>query len=372
MPTIFRGSYCARRAAPGTGEPRSPTVPIWSLAALLLFTPLSAAAQVDDDEEPPTQTGLVIAEHKPADSAAIPAAGQVSLNPQQQRAAGLLVQVLTESRRQPEFSAYAKVLDTQPLLALCARRQALQADLAVYRGALNATQQAEARTAKLLREDAASARSLQQIQAQRIADASRSAAAEQQLLMLRHEALQQWGPTLAEWVLGKPTAALQRLLLRQDVLVELALPPNRTLPPGTEAVHLARRHERGQAVAARLISAAPYTGDVTQGETWFVVATAEGLRTGMRLNAWIADPAEAAVGVELPVTAVLWRAGQPWVYVQTNAHHFARRLIPAYQDHGDTWFVSVNLKPGDKLVVNGAQLLLSEEFRGQIPDEGDD
>ncbi|TAN52494.1 MAG: hypothetical protein EPN21_03785 [Methylococcaceae bacterium] len=338
----------------------------WFFVPLLLMPLLSPAGQDDDDDAaapamPPTRQ-----------AGEQPAAGVVALTPQQQRAAGLVVQVLTESRRQPEFSAYAKVLDVQPLLALSTRQRALQADLAVYRGALSASQLAETRTAKLLQDNAASARSLQLAKAQRIADASRSAAAEQQLLSLRHEALQQWGPVLAEWLLGKPGNALERLWLRQDVLVELALPPNRALPPGIETVRLAPREERRQAVAARLVSAAPFTGDITQGETWFAIAPAEGLRTGMRLNAWIAGQRETSIGVELPVTAVLWRAGQPWVYLQTGEQQFVRRLIAAYHDNGDSWFVDTGLKPGDKLVVNGAQLLLSEEFRRQIPDEGDD
>jgi hypothetical protein len=36
---------------------------------------------------------------------------------------------------------------------------------------------------------------------------------------------------------------------------------------------------------------------------------------------------------------------------------------------GDGYFVSEGLKPDEELVIIGGQMLLSEEMRGQIPDE---
>ncbi|BBL70133.1 hypothetical protein MoryE10_07390 [Methylogaea oryzae] len=294
------------------------------------------------------------------------------LSPEQQRAAGIAVQVLTETRQRPEFSAYARVADIQPLLNLATRLRALQAERTVSRTTLGASQKALERTAKLHKEDAASARSLQQAQAQQAGDAARAAAAEQQLAILRTEALQQWGATLAGWAFSPSHPTLERLLLRQDVLVELALPPERTMPAGTEQIRLARQGDKRHTVEGRLVSAAPRTGDITQGETWFAVAPADALRTGMRLDAWVPTEADAVAGVEFPVEAVLWRSGKPWVYLQIDDDRFERRLIPAYTDHGARWFVGTGVAPGDRLVINGAQLLLSEEFRGQIPAEDDD
>lgn len=352
------------------------------LLLALSLAPATGRGEDDDDEAqlPSAPAKAVAVPAGAANTAAaaklqssiLPAAGGVRLAPEQQRAAGIVLQVLAESRQRPEFAAYARVVDIQPLLNLSTRQRALQAESAVARAALAASQKALERTAKLHSEDAASMRSLQAAQAQQAGDAARAAAAEQQLAILRNEAVQQWGPTLAGWALAKPGAELERLLLRQEVLVELALPAERSLPGGTNAVRLARQGDQRQTVTARLVSAAPRTGEITQGETWFAVAPAATLRTGMRLDAWIAGAAEAAAGVEFPVTAVLWRAGRPWVYVKTGDDSFARRLVPSYHDHGATWFVDDGLAAGEQLVIGGAQLLLSEEFRGQIPAEDDD
>lgn len=339
------------------------TVNNWVITGFFALSLLSLTSYGDDDDKAQIQS-------KPGKT--LSTAGNVRLSREQQHAAGIKVQILAETSQRPEFQAYAKVADIQPLLNLSTRQRALQAELTVTRTTLTASQKALARTARLHKEDAASARSLQQTQAQWSGDAARAAAAEQQLAILRTEALQQWGPTIAGWIFNQTDPALERLLLRQDVLVELALPPERSLPSGTEKIRLVRQGDQRLAIAGRLVSAAPRTGEITQGETWFAIAPSNALRTGMRLDAWVPTDAAAATGVEFPVDAVLWRGNKPWVYLQTGEDSFTRRLIPVYTDHSTTWFVSTGVKPGERLVINGAQLLLSEEFRGQIPDENDD
>lgn len=339
------------------------------LAALL---PFQAGGAVDDDDDPRTPIQAKPQPFSPPTPALEPqAAGGLRLALEQQLSAGIAVQTLQASRQRLEFAAYARVLDIQPLLNLSMRQRALLAEQAVSRSASHMAQKSLERMALLHRQDAASLRSLQQAEAQYAGDAARSSAAEQQLAILRTEALQQWGPVLSGWALAAKSEALERLLSRQEVLVELALPPERSLPAATATVRLARQGDAAHALDGRLISPAPRTGETTQGETWFAVAPAASLRTGMRLDAWIADGPELA-GVEFPVEAVLWRGGKPWVYVQTGDEYYARRPIPAYHDKGASWFVSNGLQPGERLVVRGAQLLLSEEFRGQIPDEDDD
>jgi hypothetical protein len=76
---------------------------------------------------------------------------------------------------------------------------------------------------------------------------------------------------------------------------------------------------------------------------------------------------EASVGVSVPVNAVVWQGGSACAYVQLDEERFVRRVLSSYRDDGDTWFVSGVLQPGERVVVTGAQMLLSEELRAQIP-----
>jgi hypothetical protein len=63
---------------------------------------------------------------------------------------------------------------------------------------------------------------------------------------------------------------------------------------------------------------------------------------------------------------------QSFVYIKSDSETFIRRKIENYAVTPDGYFVENDLKPGEYIVTTGGQLLLSEEFRVQIPDEDDD
>ncbi|MCK9912242.1 hypothetical protein MXD81_24015, partial [Microbacteriaceae bacterium K1510] len=74
-------------------------------------------------------------------------------------------------------------------------------------------------------------------------------------------------------------------------------------------------------------------------------------------------------GVIVPATAIVWWAGRAWVYRRTGDDTFTRLEIPvdmpAEQDGG--FVVPAHLlADNDDVVITGAQMLLSEEFRSQI------
>jgi hypothetical protein len=73
----------------------------------------------------------------------------------------------------------------------------------------------------------------------------------------------------------------------------------------------------------------------------------------------------------VPTSAIVWHDGQPWVYREARDHGFVRVAVPAMPGAGSSLFVDSALTPGQRVVIRGAQTLLSEEFRQQIPDEDD-
>ena len=88
----------------------------------------------------------------------------------------------------------------------------------------------------------------------------------------------------------------------------------------------------------------------------------------MRVNAWIPNGARRS-GVSLPSSALVWHAGKAWVYRENADGSFTRLAIDPDTANGATLFVESVLVPGDRVVVTGAQTLLSEEFRSHIPEE---
>jgi hypothetical protein len=63
---------------------------------------------------------------------------------------------------------------------------------------------------------------------------------------------------------------------------------------------------------------------------------------------------------------------QAFVYLKTEEDTFSRRTLDHYSPMAGGYFISDAIKPGEQIVTKGAQMLLSEELRGQIPSEDDD
>jgi hypothetical protein len=70
-------------------------------------------------------------------------------------------------------------------------------------------------------------------------------------------------------------------------------------------------------------------------------------------------------GAVIPGSATVWWQGKVWAYVQSAPDRFSRREVSTQIPAGDGWFVTGGFSQGDKVVVSGAQQLLSEELRPQ-------
>ncbi|MGB1801120.1 MAG: hypothetical protein ACPHLK_09875, partial [Gammaproteobacteria bacterium] len=127
-----------------------------------------------------------------------------------------------------------------------------------------------------------------------------------------------------------------------------------------------------QARKAYFISAAPFSDNTLQGETYFFRTNGNKIRIGMRLYVWLPNTGFTGEGVNIPAEAIVWYAGKPWAYIQIDEEHFSRRSLLNPVQTSDSWLVTENFNVGDRIVVSGAQTLLSEEFKYAIPDEDDD
>jgi hypothetical protein len=67
-------------------------------------------------------------------------------------------------------------------------------------------------------------------------------------------------------------------------------------------------------------------------------------------------------GLIVPTSAVVWSEGKAWVYQQTASERFTRRVVPTEVPVERGFFVAQGFSPGDKVVIQGAQALLSEEM----------
>ncbi|HWP00943.1 MAG TPA: hypothetical protein VNL74_10015 [Methylococcus sp.] len=336
----------------------------------------------EDRADPPEP----VAQPEAQRTAGVSTGFEVRVSPERQELAGIVTQRLEPAFHQPEIRAQARVLDIQPLLSLRARYHAAETEIRVTEAALRLARKNRDRLAGLHNEAIIATRQLLEAESHYAQDAARAEEARRHSREIREAILQDWGPELFRLATADRSPLFEELLQRRRVLLVVTVSghgpgsaPAAGDPPSAAAtdrrmphsILVARDGDRTRARPASLVAPAPRTDDFVQGETYFFHTDGEGLRVGMRVDAWIPVAEAKLPGVFLPVTAVVWHDGRAWAYVRQGPERFLRRELRGYQDRGGDWFVPSGLHPGEAVVIRGAQTLLSEEQRGAIPEEED-
>lgn len=73
----------------------------------------------------------------------------------------------------------------------------------------------------------------------------------------------------------------------------------------------------------------------------------------------VVAPPQPSARPRIPESAVVWLDGKPWVYVEEGRGRLVRRFVRRELGAQD-------VVPNARVVITGAQMLLSQEFRAQI------
>ena len=324
----------------------------------LLYAFISTVVIADDDDKQATQKVQRLA-------------GQtvIKLDEKAQQHSGLQTLKLKPATYQPEFTAYGKVLAIQPLVELRHRYLFALTERNAASAKFKQVEQNIKRQQTLYGEGITAKRSLEDQQARWQIDKAQLEATHFQDQVIKEEAELTWGKTLGAYALASDTKKLDALLSGQQKLLKITLPSNQQLVDTPKTIAIDPAGNRGKAQQAQLIAVAPQTDTGTQGISYFFQTPAKNISIGMNITAWIAEPNSQASGVMIPKSALLWSMDQAFVYIKTDDDTFSRRLIDHYSISNDGYFISEGLKPDEELVITGGQMLLSEEMRGQIPDE---
>jgi hypothetical protein len=279
-----------------------------------------------------------------------------------QRASHIDVGSLATSVLQPESTAYATVIDLQPLFDLRNRSAAARADRASAQAQAEASRPQYARDRALFEDDRnVSQKSLQEARAVMKTDQAKLQAAEAAQNGLDATLRQQFGDALASAATAPVSDLFRQLLAGRAVVLRVTLPAN----DGASApVHITVDGLDGQPVSARRLSASPQGDPAVQGNP-YLYAAGSALPVGTRTTARVPLGEKSTPGLLIPASAVVWYGGQPWVYVRTAADRFTRRYVPSVLAVDRGIIVTSGFRAGDSVVIRGAQLLLSEELRPQ-------
>ena len=162
-------------------------------------------------------------------------------------------------------------------------------------------------------------------------------------------------------------AKLDRLFARVDV------PVGEHVPPTVSVARIVAVGYEDAPVLADRIALAATTDPAAQGQSFVfrLRDTRLGLRPGLAVTARIAVPGARRQGIVIPSAAIVRLAGKSYVYVQTAANEFVRKEVTLDQPTDDGYLSTRTVGAGERVVVQGAQLLLSEEFKSQIAGDTD-
>jgi hypothetical protein len=296
----------------------------------------------------------------------------VRISKKTQQGSAITTRPLEAHSLQSRAQIYGSIVSVQPLVELRTRYLAAQNEIRVVQASLTRSAAEYQRMQTLYRDQQmVSLRAMQAAESDWKSDQAKRAAEENSVANIRAAARQQWGEVMSRYALGSDRE-FDAWISGKQVLVQLAWGLDQTAAQPPAAIMIAPAGGEEKPVAAQYVSPAIQADTEVAGRTFWYRAPGLGLRVGMRVTAALDDAAGARKGVSIPFNAQVWHAGKAWVYVKRDDDTFERREVATGESTGTGWFNGAPFKPGDAVVVSGAQLLLSEEFRYQIKDENND
>ena len=284
---------------------------------------------------------------------------------------GLEVATLTATLTRAQVTLPAAVLSVQDLATFRTGYVTTQAQLQKSKVEADVARKEYTRLKTLVEQDHnISEKSLQSAEGTLQANEADVRAGEQQLNLQESVVRQEWGSVLATWAVEN-SLELQRVFDQREVLVQMTMPSDATFgAPRTISLEIpsATRTE------ASLVSTYPRVDPRIQGRSFLYVAPAHlGLTPGINLLAHM-SVGSPIKGLIVPTSAVVWSEGRAWAYQLTASDHFTRRAVATDISVEKGFFVAEGFSPGDKVVTQGAQALLSEEMlvHGQGAGETDE
>jgi len=279
----------------------------------------------------------------------------VTLDRETQRRIPLVTEALVAVSHRPEAPAYGMALDPAPLVALHAELASAEAALAASKAEFERVQTLNRGAANVSR------KALDSAEAQYRADESRVRLAQRQIAA-------GWGAAMSDLSTAQREVVVQRLVTREIVLVRVGLPAGeilRTAPAAARAVALG--HE-DRPVTTRLVFDASAIDERTRGQGFLLQLDTQGLplRPGAAVTVYLEIAEAPEEGVVIPRAAVVRLGGAAWAYVQVGEDGFTRRTVVLDRPTAEGWFSVSGFGIGDRIVVAGAQILLSEELKSEI------
>lgn len=278
----------------------------------------------------------------------------VTLTEEAQKTIDLKVEPLKPSEHVPELAAYGTVLDPSPLITA-------QNEIAATTVALETSRKAATRAKSLFDQGENVARkTLETAEADVRANEIKLQSLQQQIAL-------EWGQSISKLSANDLQSLINNVLANKTALARVELSSGETVQGEPTTVRVSTLNsEKWQ--TGKIVSRSTKVDPKTQGEAFLVECNSAQLRPGAAVSALLQTTKSPQQGVTVPESAVVQFVGKAWTYVATSTNSFTRTEISLETPADGGWFQpSTNaVKAGDRVIVQGAQDLLSEEQKAEI------
>jgi hypothetical protein len=333
-------------------RPGGAAASILAAAVMIVTFGSCSRAKADEEEAKPITSNVAHVSHDAAGHVVI------TLRDAARKEIGIATEILKPVVHPVEVRAYGTILDPVPLLQL-------NGNLVSAKAAFDASRAQYLRTKQLYREGKnASLRDLESAQATYLADRARLATLEQQL---RND----WGAEIARATPRARSQLIDWLVERHEALARVTAPIGEIFNSSPRKAEVFVIGHEQQPLEGRVIYETPAVNPRIQGQSFLLLMEANRfpLRPGMAVVARLPKLDQPKAGVMIPRSAVVVYRGTEWVYRALEGGSFVREEVVSADVTSTGYFVTDKLQAGMRIVVAGAQTLLSEELRSQIQPE---
>jgi hypothetical protein len=272
----------------------------------------------------------------------------LQLSPDQRAKAGFVIATPTIIELPLETKAYGRILDPMPLATALAEIDSAESALAASEKALARAQTLQADGDNVSRQAVETARAAEQ------RDRIQAGSARARLVA-------GWGPAVA--ARADLPAVVEALVLQKAALARIDLLSGDTVAPAPTAVRLGLLAGESAPQTAEILGPAPSADPQVQGAAYFALMREQPLPVGTTLVAYLARSGPPQKTLTVPRTAVIYHEGSSWIYVLGERDTFHRRRIQLGLALPDGVAVTEGLAENARVLVVGAQQLLSNELQ---------
>jgi len=278
----------------------------------------------------------------------------LKLDKEAQERAGLKVAALESVESTPEIKGFGRVLDPAPLATQWV-------DITSAEAAYEASTK-EYERLKVLHEQNqnVSTRALEAAQAAAKRDKILLEAAKVRLRLA-------WGQPVAER--KDLPAFVGELISLKSAVIRIDLPLGQTLSALPSGARIAPVAEDQRLSDGEILGLATSADPQVQGQGFLFLVQSNSLLPGASVVGYLKVPGAPKRGVLVPNAALIRYEGEVFVYLQTSDDTFQREDVKLDSPMPNGWLVTTDLSAGQKVVITGAQELLSEELKSKTAEE---